>query len=487
MYESRIICLFSTFSNDDRRKLRKWIRSDFVNKNTDIVTFFEFIDSKNTLTERTITKEKAHAYIYPNTPYNDLRIRHLIWLTTDLVEEFIVYNSLQKNTVLKKQILSQFYASHELFKFSNQILMENLAQSATSNLRNASFHLQQHQLYALYFQINSRNVRNKDFKLQDIIDHATLFTLIETLKYACVIHSLQKITKLEINNYFLDTALKFVMLPEFKKENVLQIYYHIYLVLRDDNEKAFNKFIKDLKEHEASFTSNDLKDLYLLSINFCVKRSNQNITKYTKMAFELYIHAIQKGYLVENNEISRFSFTNVVSLGIKLKEFTKTETFIQNYVKLIAKEYRNNTADFNRAKVFFANGQSQKALKILLTKEFKDVLWNLNAKYLVLKVLFENRDITMFNIYLKAFKNYVKRKNNIGYHQTYFINVGKALTLLIDIYKKPYPDESFSFHKETPDIDWFNNALIAVQKEKKLRKKKLRSANKIANNTLTKN
>lgn len=476
MHESGIITLFSTLTNEDRRNLRKWIKSDFVNKNKDIVKFFEFIDSKNSFSARTISKEKAHEYIYPNAPYNDLRIRHLMWLTNDIIEEFIAYNSLQKNSMLKKQLLAQHYATHELFKLSNQAITENFALAEKSSLRNASFHLQQHHLYSLYFQINSKNVRNKDFKLQNIIDHATLFMLIETLKYACVIHSIQKVTELKVDNYLLETTLKLVNLPAFKKENIVQIYYHIYLVLRDEDEKAFAIFIKDLKKYESAFTPTDLKDLYLLSINFCVKKSNQNIEKYTQLAFELYVYAIEKKYLVENNEISRFSFTNVVSLGIKLKEFTKTEAFIQNYASLINKEYRSNTADFNKAKVYYANGQSQLALKILLTKEFKDVLWNLNAKYLVLKVLFENKDMTMFGIYLKAFKNYVKRKNNIGYHQTYFINVAKSLTLLMDIYKKPTHYLTYNFDKETPDVDWFNSALENIKKENALPKKS-RSAN----------
>jgi hypothetical protein len=208
------------------------------------------------------------------------------------------------------------------------------------------------------------------------------------------------------------------------------------LVIRDENEAAFNAFIKDVKENENYFTTHDLKDLYLLAINFCVKKSNQNLQEYTQQAFELYIYAIDKGYLLEHREISRFSFTNVVTLGIKLKEFSKTENFIKQYADFIAAEYRQNTVDFNSAKVLFSKEQPQKALKILLTNEFKDMLWNLNAKYMVIKILFEMKDLVLFANHLKAFKNYVKRKTNIGYHQTYFINVGNALTTLMDVYKK---------------------------------------------------
>lgn len=464
MQDSKLINLISMLSDEERRKLRKWIKSDFVNKNEDIIAFFEFIDTRSSLTMRTVSKEKAHDYLYPNTPYHDLRIRHLLWMTTEIVENFIIYNSVAQQPSLKMQLLAQYYTKNELYKFAHNSVEEGIAMMEKIKLRNASYHLQQYQIQALYFQINSKNNRSKEFNLQDVIDHVTLFSIIETLKYACIIQSLQKISELKIENHLLDATLTLVENPVFLEDIAVRIYYNIYLVIRDENEAAFNAFIKDIKENENYFTTHDLKDLYLLAINFCVKKSNQNLQEYTQQAFELYIYAIDKGYLLEHREISRFSFTNVVTLGIKLKEFSKTENFIKQYADFIAAEYRQNTVDFNSAKVFFSKEQPQKALKILLTNEFKDMLWNLNAKYMVIKILFEMKDLVLFANHLKAFKNYVKRKTNIGYHQTYFINVVNALTTLMDAYKKPENFKGFEFDASTPDIDWFRKALKNIDK-----------------------
>ena len=464
MQDSKLINLISMLSDEERRKLRKWIKSDFVNKNEDIIAFFEFIDTRSSLTMRTVSKEKAHDYLYPNTPYHDLRIRHLLWMTTEIVENFIIYNSVAQQPSLKMQLLAQYYTKNELYKFAHNSVEEGIAMMEKIKLRNASYHLQQYQIQALHFQINSKNNRSKEFNLQDVIDHVTLFSIIETLKYACIIQSLQKISELKIENHLLEATLTLVENPVFLEDIAVRIYYNIYLVIRDENEAAFNAFIKDVKENENYFTTHDLKDLYLLAINFCVKKSNQNLQEYTQQAFELYIYAIDKGYLLEHREISRFSFTNVVTLGIKLKEFSKTENFIKQYADFIAAEYRQNTVDFNSAKVFFSKEQPQKALKILLTNEFKDMLWNLNAKYMVIKILFEMKDLVLFANHLKAYKNYVKRKTNIGYHQTYFINVVNALTTLMDVYKKPENFKGFEFDASTPDIDWFRKALKNIDK-----------------------
>ena len=333
MYDSKLIRLLSMFSDEERRKLRKWIKSEFVNKNEDIVSFFEFIDTRSSLTERTISKEKAHDYLYPNTPYHDLRIRHLLWMTTEIIENFIVYNSVVQQPSLSKQLLTQYYAERELYKFAGQAVEEGVELMEKTKLRNATYHLHQYHINALFYQVKSRNNRSNVFNLQEVIDHATLFSIIETLKYACIIQSLQKISESKIENHLLNATLALLENPVFLKDTAVRIYYNIYLVVRDEDEKAFKTFIKDLKANNNHFTSQDLKDLYLLAINFCVKKSNQNLTEYTQQAFELYIYAIQNGYLLEHHEISRFSFTNVVTLGIKLKEFAKTEKFIQDYAK----------------------------------------------------------------------------------------------------------------------------------------------------------
>ena len=459
MHNTKLINLISTFSIDERRSLRKWVKTDFVNKNDDIVKFFEFIDGKKTLTSKTMLKEKAYEYIYPNEHYNDLRMRHLIWMTTEIIDEFIVFISIQKNKGLKDQLLAQYYSNHELYKFANQTIEESIIELEKEKIRNADFHLYQFRMNALYFQINSKNDRSKDFKFQGIVDHTTMFLLIESLKYACITQSLLKIAEIKVDNHLLPATLQLIENPKFLEDTVVRIYYNIYLVITEENEVAFFQFIKDLQHNNHLFAPLDLKDLYLLAINFCVKKSNENKINFTKQAFELYIYAIENAYLLERNEISRFSFTNVVTLGIKLKEYSKTEKFILQFSKLIAKEYQKNTVEFNSAKLFYAKGQNQKALKLLITLELKDILWDLNAKYLFLKILFENKEMKRFSVYLKAFIAFVQRKKNIGYHFTYFTNVGKSLLILKEIHKKPDNYMTFQFDKETPDWEWFNKAL----------------------------
>lgn len=464
MINSKLIQSILVFNNEEKRYLKRWILSDFVNKNDDISKLYKFIETRRAITERTVTKEKLHDYLYPNTEFNDLRIRHLIWQATDIVEDFIVYYRIQQKKDEKELLLANFYTERDLPKFANQHIENGLLLLENMTVRNASYFSFQYKFHTQFHQTNSKNNRSVDLKFQEIVNTRSNYFVLETLKYACITHSIQKIASINIQNPMLESVIHLIKNGNFSDCVPIQIYYQIYLVTYFEDEAAYDLFLKDVKKYSNLFSMQDLKDLYLLAINFCVKKSNQNLEKYTVLTFEIYIYAIENKFLLENNEISRFSFTNVVSLGIKLNKLEETSLFIKKYAKLLAAEYRQNTIDFNNAKLHFSKKEYEKALKILLTNEFKDTIWNLNAKFILLKIYFETREINAFKIQLKAFKLFISRKSTVGYHQDYFINVVNSFKTLYRIFSNPKTQVGFIFDAKTPDFAWFNKALSEIKK-----------------------
>ncbi len=464
MYDSKLVTIYSLLNFDEKRQLRKWINSDFVNKNKAILKFFRFLDTRKSITPNTVTKAKAYEYLFPRAAYNDLKIRHLMWLTTEIVEDFIVYHNIDNILSLKQEILSQFYSRKDLYRYSIKEIEKGIDLLEDSPTKNAEHYNKLFNFYAGYFDISSRNVRTEDFKIDRVADSFTILTILETLKTSSRIVAIQKVGETRSMHKLLPAVLELLKDPAFHELPEVRIYYNIYKVAAEEDEKAFQQFMTDIKTNEKLFYIHDLNELYRLAINFCIKKSNQNNQYYTQQAFELYLYAVENKILIENNEISRFIFTNTVTLGIKLKEFQRIENFINSYSKFLNEEFRSNTIDFNTAKVLYAKNEPDKALKILLTNKFLDPIWNLNAKYLVLKILFESRNIQTFNFHLKAFKLYLKRKSNIGYHKVYFSNVIEAFNQLLKVFKDPKKNKNFKFGEDTPDIDWFNKALKEIKK-----------------------
>lgn len=457
-----MISIYGSLDIEEKRKLRKWMNSEFVNQNNDVLLLFRFIDTRKNINDRSVAKQKAHAFLYPEAPYNDLRIRHLMWLMTEAFESFIIYVNAEKEHSLREKILSKFYVSKGLLPFANRVIEKALEKANAVELQNTRYFKNIYDLGEIYYDINSRNDRTRDFRITESINALNVYAIVEILKSACIVNTIKKVMEIDVQQYLLKPVLD--MLPDspLLEIPIIRIYYNIYQVAANEDEKAFEWFQQDIRSNEALFSKQDLNGLYRTAINFCIRKSNQNIAHYSRKTFDLYLYTIENGILIENNEINRFIFTNTVAVGIKLKEYDKVESFMKRYSGFINEAYRKNTIDYNNAKVIYAKKQYHKALKILMTHEFKDTIWNLNAKYLVLKILFETRETESFETHLKAFKIYVKRISNIGYHKIYFTNVCKALTVLLKMVRKPEKFAGFVFAEDTPDADWFNGARAGI-------------------------
>jgi hypothetical protein len=463
MYNSKLINIYNSFSIKNKRKLRKWINSDFVNKNEEVISFFEFIDSRKVITEKSVTKLKAYQYIYPDSPYNDLRIRHLMWMTTEIFESFIVYLQTQNNELIKNQMLAKYYAEIQLIKPANKVLENYILKSDFLSECKIEDYGNLYDAGLLFYDINSTYDRTISHGFEQTIQALSMHSIVECLKSVCIADSIEKVTEIKISHPLLPAILQMLPNSELLKIPAIYIYYNTYLLLTNEDERAFEEVVKSIIKNEHLFNRIELKRIYRLALNFCVKKHNQNRIEYTQKAFELYNHTIEKGILIEGNEISRFVFTNVVTMGIKIKELEKVEKFIEQYNHLIHPDYRTNTYDFNKSKLQYAKKEYKNALKILLTNEFKDEIWNLNAKFMTLKILFETDDLDSFKTYLTTFKKYVKRRKNIGYHKTYFTEVCQALQTLYDKRIKPDKYKDYKFPTDTPDFAWFEKLNASIK------------------------
>lgn len=454
--DNKLLYLFNQLNNKQINKFIIFSKSEFVNKNYDVSRVFEYFFKQNVIGNYTLDKNLLHQYIYNEKPYNDLRIRHLLSMATEIVENFIVYQNVIETKVYKEKILLDQYIHWNQEKYIRSTTTEIQKLYQDRGVFDADFYLSQYHLHMQLYHLQSSNVRTKDFDFQDTVHYLSIYSIIEILKSACTVNAIQKVTETKIEQPLLAGVLEFLPKSNYIHEPLVFIYYYLYLLIENDQEEVFQELLQQIQNNEHLFSHKDLNTLYRTLINYCIRKSNQNRLEYTRSAFEIYIYGIRQGALIERNEINRFIFTNVITLGIKLNDLETCMQFLQEYKGLLQSTIRENTIDYNLAKIQYAQRQLDAALKILLTNEFKDKIWNLNSKYLILKILFEQDDLETFKQHLNAFKIYVKRIQNIGYHKTYFENVVIALTALLGkkLGKKKYLN--YTFDSQTPDFEWFH-------------------------------
>jgi hypothetical protein len=172
-----------------------------------------------------------------------------------------------------------------------------------------------------------------------------------------------------------------------------------------------------LTEKIHVFTHREQRDIYILTINYCIKKLNTGAEHFIREAFETYQKGLKKDVFIENEILSRWTYNNIIILGLKLKEFNWVESFIYDYKKYLDTSTREDSFSFNLAKFYFEKKDYETVMPLLIQTKYDDLLHNLGAKMMLVKMYYELKEFDALENLLESFKTYILRKRDIGYHK----------------------------------------------------------------------
>src|SRR5690606_27053829 len=143
---------------------------------------------------------------------------------------------------------------------------------------------------------------------------------------------------------------------------------------------------------------------------------------YFREGFDLYQRGIQNEIFIEKGLLSRFTYSNIVGIGLQLNEFDWVENFLKDYQPFIEKNHRESTFSYNMARLEYARRHFSTSISLFQKAEYKDLLTNLGAKTILLKIFFDRDSTDMLNARLDAMKNFIRRKRVIEYHRENYLN-----------------------------------------------------------------
>ena len=152
----------------------------------------------------------------------------------------------------------------------------------------------------------------------------------------------------------------------------------------------------------------------------------------------MYQVGLEHGILLENGILSVYAYKNIHLLADKLGEYDWIVTFLEKYRDFLPAEQRENHYNFNIAQYFFRRKKYEKAMPMLQTIEFSDVLHNLDARKMLLIMYYDLKEFDAFDALIDSFRTYLLRQKDLGYHKESFTNLlkfSKKLLLLTSMSK----------------------------------------------------
>lgn len=404
----------------DLRAIRQWVRCSVFNKREDVVLLCDhLIENIGKTTDRNLTPEAMWQAACPDKPFDEKQLRHLTSFLLEEVRQYLAWEEWQNNSKAVQPMLLRALRRRrldQLFEKAHETAIEQLEEQP---IRDAQYHYSKYLFLQEAVEQTSGADRSAKLNLQPLPDELTTFYLSEMLRHACLARVHQSIAgqdyKLELLEAILANAGRKVML----QIPAIAVYYHAYRMLEAPAEdEALEQLKRALFEHERKFPPEEMRVLYLMAINGCIRRMNAGRKTYVREAFELYKVALDRNFLMENGRLSGFTYKNIVRVAAGVGDHEWAEDFLETHKNSLHPRERDNLYHYNLAYLRFRQQDYARAMPLLQQVDLDDVLNNLDARRMLLQTYFQLKEWDALESLLQSFGAYLRRQKNLGYHRT---------------------------------------------------------------------
>jgi len=421
MQNSHLVIILKTFSRKEVRDLRKWLNSQIHNQREDVILLFEYLMSGEHLEkDKFLEKERVFSKIYPKEPFDDAKLRQCMHFLLKAVEEFLIYQELRGDEIRSRMALSSVYRKRRLEKAFQKTIKSVETLQDKAPYRDEHFLRNEYLIELEKYYFFEGKKRTTEINLQQVSDALDITFLADKLRQTCLMIAHQAVYKTRYKIGLLEETLAYIEDNDLFNYPAITIYYHSLKMRtsKEDSQKHFHLLKETMHKFMHRFNDTELRDIYLLAINYCINEINRGVPEMRRELFELYRNGVENQILIENGELSRFTFRNMVNTGTSLKEFKWINHFIEEYQKYLAPNYREEFVRFATAKLHYAKGEYQPAMRIIATMDFDDVLTNLYSKGILITMYYEEDEIDALESLLDSMRAYLRRKEVIGGYKT---------------------------------------------------------------------
>ena len=424
MKKSKLYAIYRILSIQEKRDLDKIVASPYLNRREDVRDLYNFLRKTDQQMAINLDKKEVFKSIYPDATFDETRMRYCMSFLLKLIEDYLAQKAATHHKVQRQIHLAKAYRERNLEKHFSQAL--NTAKLELGKLpKDQAYHHFNYQLEMEQYAYNSNRKRSTENNLQDLSYHYDVQYLANKLKQSCLLLSHQAVYKVEYDEGLLSLVLDFLEDSTYLDIPAIGIYYYCYKALTAESEYHFQQLKAQILDHKNIFPPDELTDVLLLAINFCIRQLNTGSTQYIEEAFTLYNFGITNKLFLAPKQLNpfRFIFKNTVALGLRLGKLEYIENFISEYHTYIPSRYRQSYHHYNLARLHYYKKDYQQAMPLLVTVDSRDLLLNIDAKILLLKMYYELKEFDALDALLASFKTFLNRKKVMSYHRDNYLKI----------------------------------------------------------------
>lgn len=422
MEGSKLIALLQSIRSEEWRWLAKWVRSPYYNNNERVVDLFDHLRKYAPAFDAPkLDKEQVFAHLFPGQPYEDRRLRLIMFRLSELVEGFLVAQRLDRDQTAYQQLLQAELGArnqYDWFVRKNQELAEQLEQRP---VRDEDYYLARwHQQSDLFFHPQTNRYGYNADQLGEMMHNLDAFFLLSKLYFSAELRNRQNILPEQHAIVLLDESLVLASEnPVFSSDLVLQAYRDMYRLMESPEDETIFERLEEIAFHRLSLFRPDRQSALLqYLINTTIRFYNMGKEQYLGKQFRLYQLGLANDLLFEEGALPDDTFLNIVVTATMLEELHWTEAFLKRYTPCLPAEQQLDANNLGMAYWRFAKGDFSSCNDSLRQVGSNDLKYLLRVKSLSLRTYFELflQDASYYDLVVyesQAFEKFLRRNGKM--------------------------------------------------------------------------
>ncbi len=436
MQKSVLTEIVRSLEKKEIRELNKWLQSPAHNQRQDVIKLFDFLVKNLPNGDEAAEKAKAWKAVFPSQPYDDAYMRQVMYFLLKAIEEYLVFAEMLSDEVQYQISLTRIYRKRKLEKAYKQAFRIGSDGLKNQPLRNTYYLLNKYFLEEVEYERLIGVSQNTSVNLQEMSDAAEKWFIAEKIRIGCAMFAHHTVyQKATYNEGLLNNMMEYSKSNELLEEPAIAAYYHVYMANKYFDQEQYFDQLEEMIHHQMSkFDHSEVRTLYQAALNYCVGKVNRGRLDFVRRLFELYKNGLESKYLLENGQVSRYTFLNTVGSALKASEYDWAEHFINQFQQFLDEKHRLGAVNFSLSRLYFEKGDYNKAQQFLTHFEYDDMLQNIVAKTMLLKIYYERDDLDAFESLLESMRTYLQRKEALDpSRKTAYKNMISAMKKLLHL------------------------------------------------------
>jgi hypothetical protein len=417
--------LLRQFSAYELNRFKRFVGSPYLNENEEVVRLFDILmpelkskQPQEPLDSKQLNKKVVWKKLFPGKKFKDIKLRRLSSDLTQLVFQFMYYESLKEEPQHQQIRLMDVMNQKKLDKHFRGLHRQFEKEMEAFPWQNAPFH---------FYQFRAEEVRQSFLErpglpfddlssLEQADYHLDCYYFSKKLKHYCDALGYESFLSLKAELSQAGRLLEHVRQGPYLNVPAIKAYYLVATMLSNpEEEKHFFRLQDFLKKHAGLFPPKELKTLYTHLNNYCIiKKINAGQSEFFEHLFANYQLMLAHGLMLDEDQMAAQDYKNIITVGLQVKAYDWVEKFIQEYTDKLPVSKQENALTYNLAKVYFAQKKYDKVIEQLREVAHNNHIYALGGKQILLKTYYETDEFLPLDSLIQSFRAYLRRNRVIS-------------------------------------------------------------------------